>query len=251
MGCSQPRSSTSSRTTIRWPTPATARACMRDAAPGRYRAMTALLLLMPGTPMLFQGQEFGASAPFLYFADHEPELAAAVRTGPRRVPRAVSEPGQCRRCRRVCRCRTTRPTFERCKLDWREQRAHDRHRRLHADLLALRRTRPRSAARRAARLTARCWQRRRSCCASSRRTRRTSACWSSTSGRTWSLAAFAEPLLAPPDEHVWALAWSSEDPDYGGSGTADVVWQEGWRIPGQSATVLATGEGTMAVMTGE
>ena len=37
--------------------------------------MTALLLLGPGTPMLFQGQEFAASTPFLYFADHDPELA--------------------------------------------------------------------------------------------------------------------------------------------------------------------------------
>ena len=50
-------------------------------SPARWRAMTALLLLAPGTPMLFQGQEFSASAPFLYFADHDPELAEAVRKG--------------------------------------------------------------------------------------------------------------------------------------------------------------------------
>jgi signal transduction histidine kinase len=53
-------------------------------SPGRYRAMTALLLLAPQTPMLFQGQEFAASAPFLYFADHEPELAELVRSGRRK-----------------------------------------------------------------------------------------------------------------------------------------------------------------------
>src|SRR5262249_51172049 len=53
----------------------------RLTSPGRWRAMTALLLLMPGSPMLFQGQEFSASAPFLYFADHDPELAQAVRQG--------------------------------------------------------------------------------------------------------------------------------------------------------------------------
>jgi maltooligosyltrehalose trehalohydrolase len=47
----------------------------------RVRALTALLLLGPNTPMLFQGQEFAASAPFLYFADHTPELAAAVGKG--------------------------------------------------------------------------------------------------------------------------------------------------------------------------
>ena len=34
------------------------------SAPGIYRAVTALTLLAPGTPMLFQGQEFGASNPF-------------------------------------------------------------------------------------------------------------------------------------------------------------------------------------------
>ena len=50
-------------------------------SPGRHRAMTALTLLAPGTPMLFQGQEFSASAPFLYFADHNPDLARLVRKG--------------------------------------------------------------------------------------------------------------------------------------------------------------------------
>jgi maltooligosyltrehalose trehalohydrolase len=44
--------------------------------PGRWRALTALLLLAPHTPMLFQGQEWGTSSPFVYFADHVPELAA-------------------------------------------------------------------------------------------------------------------------------------------------------------------------------
>jgi maltooligosyltrehalose trehalohydrolase len=50
----------------------------RITSPGRFRAMTALFLLMPGTPMLFQGQEFSASAPFLYFADHVSPVADYV-----------------------------------------------------------------------------------------------------------------------------------------------------------------------------
>ena len=62
-------------------------------SPGRLRAMTALTLLAPGTPMLFQGQEFGSTRPFLYFADHDGELAKAVRDGPRRLPRPVSVAG--------------------------------------------------------------------------------------------------------------------------------------------------------------
>ena len=55
--------------------------CHLLAGPGRHRAVTALLLLMPGTPMLFMGQEFCSTAPFLYFADHDPDLARLVREG--------------------------------------------------------------------------------------------------------------------------------------------------------------------------
>src|SRR5690606_12521473 len=50
----------------------------RLTSPALLRAMTALFLLAPPTPMLFHGQEFAASAPFLYFADHPPELARLV-----------------------------------------------------------------------------------------------------------------------------------------------------------------------------
>ena len=45
---------------------------------GRYRAMTAYLFLAPGTPMLFQGQEFAASSPFLYFSEQSPEIADVI-----------------------------------------------------------------------------------------------------------------------------------------------------------------------------
>jgi maltooligosyltrehalose trehalohydrolase len=48
------------------------------------QAATALLLLSPFVPMLFQGQEWSATAPFPYFADHtDPALVDAVRRGRR------------------------------------------------------------------------------------------------------------------------------------------------------------------------
>jgi maltooligosyltrehalose trehalohydrolase len=50
----------------------------RLTSPARLRALTALLLLGPATPMLFQGQEFWASSPFLYFADRK---GLAIRCG--------------------------------------------------------------------------------------------------------------------------------------------------------------------------
>ncbi len=43
--------------------------------------MVSLLLLGPSVPMLFQGQECATASPFTYFADHEGELAEAVRNG--------------------------------------------------------------------------------------------------------------------------------------------------------------------------
>ena len=50
---------------------------------GAFRALTMLLLLLPATPMLFQGQEFRSARPFLYFTDHAEDLAEAIRDGRR------------------------------------------------------------------------------------------------------------------------------------------------------------------------
>jgi len=48
-----------------------------------FRAASALLLLLPQTPLLFMGQEWAASSPFLYFTDHEPALGRLVTEGRR------------------------------------------------------------------------------------------------------------------------------------------------------------------------
>src|SRR5678815_2278711 len=110
-----------------------------QTSPGRYRAMTALMLLMPATPMLFQGQEFGASAPFSYFADHNPELAKAVQKGRaefiKQFPSLASASAQ----QRVPVPHDPQ-TFARCKLNWQERETHEPLVRLHRDLLALRRS---------------------------------------------------------------------------------------------------------------
>jgi len=107
----------------------------RLTSAGRYRALTALLLLGPNTPLLFQGQEFAASAPFLYFADHKPELAEAVSKGRKefmaQFPSVATIP------------KLPHPhdpaTFERCKLDHSERQKHSEALALHRDLLRLRR----------------------------------------------------------------------------------------------------------------
>src|SRR6185437_10339164 len=110
-------------------------------SPGRYRAMTALTLLAPGTPMLFQGQEFASSKPFVYFADHNPELAKLVHSGrtdflaqfpvldSQDMRSKVPNPASCE-------------TLERCKLDWSEREQNSEAVALHRDLLRLRHVDP-------------------------------------------------------------------------------------------------------------
>ena len=56
----------------------------------RYAAASALLLFLPFTPMLFMGQEFGASTPFQFFTDHNPELGKLVTEGRRKEFAAFS-----------------------------------------------------------------------------------------------------------------------------------------------------------------
>jgi len=54
------------------------------ADPEALRAAAAVLLLAPEIPMLFAGEEFGSRAPFLFFTDHNEELAKLVREGRRK-----------------------------------------------------------------------------------------------------------------------------------------------------------------------
>ena len=203
------------------------------AAPAAVRAMTAVLLLAPETPLLFMGQEFAASSPFLFFADHEPELARAVSRGRKqflaqfpsgRSPdseAAIAEPDD-------------PATFERSRLDLAERERHAPVYRLHEDLLRLRREDAVIRAQRRDRIR----------------------------GAVLDDAAFLlrwfgsddddrllvvnlgadliydpapEPLLAPVPGARWRLVWSSEHPRYGGAGVVDPSDAEGWRFAAMSA----------------
>ncbi|TDF81602.1 malto-oligosyltrehalose trehalohydrolase [Pseudomonas sp. H9] len=55
----------------------------RLCPPQALRAATTLLLLSPMIPLLFMGEEGGSEQPFLFFTDHHPQLADAVRNGRR------------------------------------------------------------------------------------------------------------------------------------------------------------------------
>jgi maltooligosyltrehalose trehalohydrolase len=110
---------------------------------GLLKVAAALVLLGPSVPMLFQGEEWGASTPFLYFTDHDdPELGKAVTEGRRREfasfgwdPEDVPDPQD-------------PETFLRSKLDW-DELSEPRHAGIldwHRRLIELRRSAPAPAA---------------------------------------------------------------------------------------------------------
>lgn len=204
------------------------------SSPGVYRAMTAFFLLLPGTPMLFQGQEFAASKPFLYFSDHKPEISKIVLKGradflsqfrslQREESRAtLADPGN-------------PATFEACKLDFAERSQHEKAYALHRDLLRLRREDPV--------FSAQC----------------------KIDGAVLDRAAFVlryfsaehgdrllivnlgsdlyfnpcpEPLLAPPAGKQWQSLFNTDDQKYGAWGAYSPETAEGWRIPGRAAVVM-------------
>lgn len=53
------------------------------ASPEVLKAAMTCLLLAPSPPLLFMGEEFGASTPFLFFCDFGPDLASKVTEGRR------------------------------------------------------------------------------------------------------------------------------------------------------------------------
>jgi maltooligosyltrehalose trehalohydrolase len=209
-------------------------------SPGRYRALTALTLLGPATPMLFQGEEFASSRPFVYFADHQPELASAVRQG--RFEFLAQFPSIASEAARAHLPDPASPdTFERCRLDFGERETHREAYDMVRDLLRLRREDPvfRSAQRPGAvdgAVVSRDAFVLRFFAPSTHDDDRLLIV---NLGADLACDVIPEPLLAAPPGRAWTVVWSTDDPRYGGDGVAPVFTKLGLRLPGESAVVAA------------
>jgi maltooligosyltrehalose trehalohydrolase len=203
-------------------------------APGRWRALTTLLLLAPATPMLFQGQEFGSTAPFVFFADHEGELAELVAKGRAELM------GRFPSVREVAaRIVPHDPAwFERCKLDPAEREQNDAPRALHVELLRIRREEPAFAAQRAEGIAG-------AILADGALALRFAPGTGDDRlllvnlGVDLDLETVAEPLLADPEGAGWRVLFSSEDPRWGGHGTPPLRADGRRTLLGNSALVLS------------
>jgi len=207
---------------------------------GKYRAMTALMMLLPGTPMLFQGQEFGATTPFLYFCDHKAEIGKQVRAGRAKFLgqfRSLSLPEM----QSVFADPGNPHTFERSKLEFSERQKNAGAYQLHKDLIALRRadavfSHPRPRAVDGAVLSTNAFVLRFFGEAQGDRLLVVNL------GTDLYLNPSPEPLLAPVLGQPWRVIWSSEDPKYGGLGTFPPDAADNWRIPGNAAVAMSSEE---------
>ena len=204
---------------------------------GICRALTAVLLLGPQTPLLFMGQEFHASAPFLFFADHGEPLRGLVHKGRREFLAQFPGGGSADGSAAVVDPAAPE-NFARSKLDWRQCHDDNPALRLHRDLLRLRREDPVIRGQGAqgfdgAVLGDRAFLLRWFDAGAGDRLLLVNL------GREISERPMPEPLLAPPRDARWSLLWSSEYAIYGGGGSAQVDPQHEWRLPGQCALLLA------------
>jgi maltooligosyltrehalose trehalohydrolase len=207
--------------------------------PSRNRALTALLLLGPQTPLIFMGQEFDSPRLFPYFADYQGTVAEQLWASRKREIRGFDQyatPAAQLQILDPC----APDTFQRAKLLYSETETNQEARQLYRDLLALRRSEQRvvrqirpGADGAVLSEHALIWR------------------WFDTDGLDRLLLinlgqegdrrTFAEPLLAPPSGRSWSLHWSSESPLYGGLGAVAPVLEDGWYLQAESASLLIAG----------
>ena len=186
--------------------------------------------------MLFQGQEFGATTPFLYFSDASGDLRAAIQKGRfeflTQFPSAASEETQAQLAPP-----SDRETFTRSKLNFAERATHSHLYQLYRDLLRLRREDARFREQISGGLDGAVLG-------------RTSFVLRYSSnegndrllivnlGKRSALDPLPEPLLAPPLGFRWETLWTSESVRYGGPGPSDVVTEQRWILPAEAAVAL-------------
>jgi maltooligosyltrehalose trehalohydrolase len=187
--------------------------------------------------LLFQGQEFGTSSPFLFFADVDD---AAVRDAIRKGRAELLAPFLSLTEEQTLR---TLPlpddpqAFSRCKLDFSERATNRELYNLHIDLLKLRREDSRfrlqssggidGAVLGEASFVLRYFS-----------DNKDDRLLLVNLGERQILNPTPEPLLAPPPARSWGMLWTTDSRHYGGTGAVATAIEKQWILPAESALVL-------------
>ncbi len=208
-----------------------------QTSPARHRAMTAFLLLGPWTPLLFQGQEFGVSSPFLFFADiGDASVREAIRKGRAEWLAPFVSLTQEEAWKNLP-APDDPDVFARCKLDFSERQKNRQLYDLHIDLLKLRREDSRfrqqssggidGAVLGPVSFVLRYFSR-----------ENDDRLLVVNLGESQVLHPASEPLLAPLTGCTWETLWTGDSPRYGGSGAVAIANEKQWFLPAESAFAL-------------
>ncbi len=207
-------------------------------SPASLRAMTGFFLLSPQVPLIFQGQEFASSAPFIFFARHTyPQINESSARGRARFL------SQFPSIKHVDGPLVPPPSdpqgYLNCKLDHSERQKHESWYRLHSDLLSIRNSDPVF------------FKSNRICidgavlgddlfilryfgidCGD--------RLMIVNLGSDVFLPSISDPFSVPPDNSVWELVWYSENPLYGGSGAVPLNPAQSWAISARCTYFLSS-----------
>ncbi|MGA7275646.1 MAG: malto-oligosyltrehalose trehalohydrolase [Candidatus Udaeobacter sp.] len=211
-----------------------------QTSPSRYRAMTGLLLLGPWTPLLFQGQEFGASSPFLFFADAGD---SSVRDGTRSGRAKLLAPFLSltkEKTWKILPAPDDPDMFAKCKLDFSERERNRELYDLHVDLLKLRREDSRFRQQSSGGIDGSVLGRL-SFVLRYFSEENDDRLLLVNFGESQVLHPASEPLLAPPTGNKWETLWTSDSPRYGGAGSVAIANEEQWFLPAESTVALGPG----------
>jgi maltooligosyltrehalose trehalohydrolase len=198
-----------------------------------YRALTSLWLLAPGTPLIFMGQEFGASSPFLFFTDHHKELAPLVFKGRKEF---LSQFPSIAAATDVIGDPNDEKAYRASKLNFEERFRNKPIYDLHKDLLKLRRelsifNEQDCDSMELAILTEKVFV--------IRYEEQTRVFLLLINlGDDFKYSPCPEPLLAQRPQRPWELVWSSEDVKYGGKGAISAFTGRCWYVPARCAQIL-------------
>ncbi|MFO0907491.1 MAG: malto-oligosyltrehalose trehalohydrolase [Isosphaeraceae bacterium] len=205
--------------------------------PALYRAVTALLLLAPGTPMLFQGQEFASPRPFHYFNDAGADEIPSPRESRIRFL-SQFQSLDTEEARAAVLDPTRVETFNASKLEAADRVARPEIIALHRDLIRLRRDDPTFSLQGSLGVDGAVLGRDalvlrhfgHDC---------DDRLIVTNLGKDFLYTPISEPLLAPPEGREWHLHWSSEAVTYHGDGTPTTLTDAGWWLPRHSTLVFA------------
>lgn len=203
---------------------------------GSFKTMSCFFFLAPGTPMLFQGQEFASSSPFLYFVDQAEELWEPIKKGRQEFLTQFAHLSSDEVASQLPNP-NDKELFLKSKIDFSERNTHHELYQFHKDLIKLRKTDPIFS-----RINPSC----------------DGAILNDDAflvrffsedkqdrlllfnfGKDYEISPVSTPLLAPCEGCSWEVMLNTENLEYGGSGFppfGDLIWI----LPARSAVVLKT-----------